>query len=433
MGLAEQQLFEPGEYLNQHGPGFFTVCGKPDGIWRQNSYELRLLPQVIEAVDPSLDTWITQATFQTRTRRATNMQSVGLLFSDLDTYNRVGLRNKSPEEQAILLAGFCRVEGIPSPSVVLFSGRGIQAKWLLSDAMGSVDLPDWNQVQIALVKLLEPFAADTNARDISRVLRLDRTINTKSGEKCRIVYTSSGVESVIARYNFAEMLELLVDERYQEPKIESKRSPITSVQHRFGLTRLNWTRLHDIRSLWKLRGGVSEGFREVTLFWEVNFLLLAAPVRTQDIWKEAQVLASEIDNHGGWYMKSDLSTVFRKAKEMLDGATVSYRGVEYPPLYTPKNGTLIELFRITPDEEQNLETIISRNEKNRRRRESRYAGGAVPRELYERESIERTKPWIAEGISRGWWYERRQRAGETPGPHKLKTTPVYSALQDQPS
>ena len=65
--------------------------------------------------------------------------------------------------------------------------------------MGAVSLPDWNRVQLALVNLLEPFAADQNAKDISRVLRLDRTTNTKSGEKCRIVYTSSGTEKALAR------------------------------------------------------------------------------------------------------------------------------------------------------------------------------------------------------------------------------------------
>jgi hypothetical protein len=416
---AQPQLFEPGEYLDKQGPGFFSVCAKPDGQWRQNSYELSLLPTVVEHADRDVDTYITQATFQTRKRSAVNVQSVGLLFVDLDTYHCKGLRNKTPEEQTLLLLGFCCDEGLPPPSLVLFSGRGLQAKWLLQNALTAAALPDWNRCQQILVKLLEPFAADRGAKDIARVLRLDHTVNTKSGEVCRIVY---GIESVPARYDFDELYENLTDrepdtEPVNVPTARKSKPRVLSVGNRFSLTRLNWLRMSDIRDLWKLRGGVPVGFRETTLFWEINFLLLAHPVKTANIWKEAQVLAAEIDNHGGWYRESDLSTVYRKAKEMQTGEIVTYNGIEYPSLYTPRNQTLIELFGITSDEQQHLQTIISNDERVRRQREKRRSSGIQPRDEYEAQSIERNKPWIAEGISRRWWYERRRREakkGETP-------------------
>ena len=408
MNQQTDELFEPGEYLNQHGPGYFSILAKPGGRAKQNSYNLELLPAVVKAADPDVDTWITQAVFNQANRRAVNMQSVGLLFADLDTYHVKGLAGKDPETQAQELAVFCQTEGIPLPSIVLFSGRGLQAKWLLTSALGPISLHDWNTTQIALVRLLEPFAADNNAKDISRVLRLDHTTNTKSGERCRVVYTSSGVEDCLSRYDFMELHENLTA-RYPEPKVITRsgsRPRVVLGRKEFTKTRLNWTRLFDLRDLWKMRGGIPH-MREVSLFWQINFLLLAEPGKLSDIWAECETLASQIDAGDGWYKNSDISTIYRKAKDMRDGLAVEYRGKQYSPLYTPRNTYLIDLFQITPDEEMKLQTIISSAEKYRRRVEKRRAAGVIPREEYERQSIERLKPWVSEGISRAWWYRTR--------------------------
>ena len=258
--VVEQELFEPGEYLDQKGPGFFALCGKPNGRWKQEFHEVLHLPTVIELVNPALDTWITQAVFETKTRRATNMHSVGLLFADLDTYHCPGLSNKHPEDQAASLVAFCRLEGVPIPSLIMFSGRGLQAKWLLSEALGPSELVEWNTAQMALVQLLEPFAADRAARDISRVLRLDKTTNTKSGETCRLVFTEYDRNSVPQRYDFVELYETLtvhIPEKQESRQIVAGEKRIASPTA-LSLKRLCWYRLYDIRALWKLRGGVKE-------------------------------------------------------------------------------------------------------------------------------------------------------------------------------
>lgn len=117
--VTDGELFEPGEYLDQRGPGFFSVLAKPYGRARQDSYELQLLPAVVKAADPAVDTWLTQATFKAPNRRAVNLQSVGLLFADLDTYHVQHLANLGPEEQARKLVTFCADEELPAPSIVL--------------------------------------------------------------------------------------------------------------------------------------------------------------------------------------------------------------------------------------------------------------------------------------------------------------------------
>ena len=405
-------LFEPGEYIPQKGPGYFTIAAKPEGRWREASYELQLLPEVVKAASPAVDSFITQAVFGQRNRRAVNMTSVGLLFADLDTYH-TELKGKPPEEQAAALVSFCAQEGIPAPSIVLFSGRGLQAKWLLTEALGPEDLPAWNAVQIALVTLLEPFAADHASKDISRVLRLDQTVNTKSDEVCRIVYTSSGVETILARYDFVELHERLTGRMPEVPETGPQPGADRLIQFRTGFSRqsLNWTRMNDLRRLWTLRGGSSqgEGRRELTLFWELNFLLLAQPGKLSDIWREAQALASQIDPRSSWYRNSDLSNLYRLAKDASNGLTVEYRGRQYTPMRTPRSQTLIELFEITSDEERQLRTIISQGEKARRRIEKRRAEGVKAREQFLSESLMRSRPWDALGISRRTWYRKLLR------------------------
>jgi hypothetical protein len=55
-----------------------------------------------------------------------------------------------------------------------------------------------------------------------------------------------------------------------------------------------------------------------------------------------------------------------------------------------------------------------RKERDRQRKiNQRRSAGAKPRDQYERQSAEQTRPWELEGISRATWYRRRAREIET--------------------
>jgi len=433
---VESELFEPAEYLAADRPGYYSLAAKPSGRCTQESHELVNLAPVVRGVNPHIDTWISQAAFNERNRRLANLRDVGLLFVDLDTYRIPNLEQRPPEEVCDMLLTFCALEEIPAPSIVMYSGRGLQAKWLLTTPISRAGLMEWNQVQRELAAALEPFGADHNSLDGSRVLRLDRTVNTKSNQVTRVLHVTGGVEAAPARYDFDELREAIPSQNVSDAPARAhalrQRAPsLSQAHHRFTLRRLNWTRLEDIRRLWKLRGGVPVGYREVTLFWETNFLLLAEPGRHVDLWNECQVLRKEIDAGADFakatdlstvYRKAkeliagekatDLSTVYRKAKELIAGEMVIINGREYPPLYTPRNNTLIDIFRIEPDEERELATIISTTEKVRRRREQRWADGTRPQPYRD------TRPWETLGISRRHYYRIREQLedGDTPNP-----------------
>ena len=69
--------------------------------------------------------------------------------------------------------------------------------------------------------------------------------------------------------------------------------------------------------------GSREGMRELTLFWELNFLLLAQPGRPVDIWNAAERLASEISSETFWAPgeHGTLGTLYRRLQGELGSST----------------------------------------------------------------------------------------------------------------
>jgi hypothetical protein len=398
----QSELFEPGTYLqNDARPGWFALLYRPgvDAVAKQVTYPIKSLVPIVQTINPTYDTWISQAIFERPSRRAVYLRDIGLLYADLDTYNLSYLRNLTTEVQVCLLLNYCAVVGIPQPSIVMYSGRGLQVKWLLDTAIPRASILRWTVVESALIETLDGFAADTKARDVSRVLRLEHTVNLKSGEMARVIHVRGPVDNP-ARYSLDDFDGLVMrsEENRPTPALVGGRKPFRTIAGK-SVQELDWARLEDIRQLWVLRGGCVEGYRETTLFWSLNWLMRAAPVPLDQCYHEAQALAAEI-YPGVWYKDSDVSTVYRKAREYRMGKTVTFQGREYPALYTPRNDTLINIFRITSDEQRHMTTIIDQAEKDRRRSEKRWAAGAKP----QAESWARRKPWKEFGVSRPTWY-----------------------------
>jgi hypothetical protein len=65
---------------------------------------------------------------------------------------------------------------------------------------------------------------------------------------------------------------------------------------------------------------------------------------------------------------------------------------------------------------------VSRILSNGRRRQKRRMSGVQTRAVYEGQSLSRTKPWEAEGISKSTWYERRKKARTSAAAIKLTSS-----------
>lgn len=355
-------------YHNSSAYGFFSILYKYQDSTAQRSYRLPLMAEVLPLLPRDRDTWLSQAEFTQPNRRIVNLARLPLLFVDLDCYNL------TPETALSSLLYFCDDAGLPHPSIVIFSGRGLQAKWLLETPLQRWALPRWNAAQSKLVEAFTVLHSDPMARDASRVLRLVNTTNTKSGETVRVVHTTADSAGQPARYDFDYLCEILLppgadnydkksnnhpytleqqqfiatarENREKRVSLKVVQGSNTSGLHRFSGRRLAWDRLEDIRKLVELRGGVTQGQSMSTLFWALNFLLLSGATNSTQMFYEAKSISAEF-GFGEFNRTDELCTLYSKAKQHEAGETVTFNGKEYPPLYTPKNKLLIELFQIT--------------------------------------------------------------------------------------
>lgn len=397
-------LHEASYYHSATGQGFFSLLIQdPDnGSKKQQSYRLSQLAQIIPLLDKNRDTWISQAEFWQPNRRVVNLARIGLLFADLDTYHCAAMIGRTPEQQAAALNFYCDDEGIPRPSLIIYSGRGLQAKWLLQTALPRAAMPRWKAVQTALNQRLSNFGSDRNAMDASRVLRLVNTVNTKSGEIARLVDVNGSHDPIVYDFDFLadELLPLtrmqLQEQREQRKVAKAARLRLAyngkSEKDRFSHFKslnarsLAWHRLDDLRTLGELRGGWSEGSRDKALFWQMNFLALAGAVHEGNLAKEARELARQIfgERVDDEYDPSSVGTLIEKARLYGEGADIEFQGKRYPALYTPRNSTLIDIFEITTDEQRQLRTILDKREAQRRdtanQEARRRAQGVKPKE-----------------------------------------------------
>ncbi len=323
---AFDALSEALSYHDTDSFGFFSILHADGTTKKQRSYLLSAMPEVLQTLDGSHDTWISQATFTRPNRRAVNVFNVGLLFCDLDTYNLPGGADLSPEWLANMVLQVCDEEGIPPPSLIVFSGRGLQAKWLLDKPLPRQALPRWNACERYLTQFLQRAGADSKAKDVSRVLRVVGTVNSKSQEICRVVHVETDRSGQLLRYDFDYLCEYILpfsreelhekrDERAkrQKPSLKSVKGGKKGHLKGFSGRTLAWHRLEDLRTLASLRGGIKEGERMQHLFWQINFLLLSGAVNTATMYAEASELARQIDPAWG-YNSHELMTVYAKAK-----------------------------------------------------------------------------------------------------------------------
>ncbi len=433
---AQQQPYqlelisEPQHYHGATDAAFIALLAKQDsGRMRQQMFRAYHLDKVLAAAPRDRDTYLSQASFLRSNRRAVSIHSLPMMFADLDPPKG---RTISADEWRHKVLLFCGDEGIPAPSLIVYSGRGVHLKWLLSGAVPRAALPRWNLLQNLLGERFAPLGADPMARDASRVLRLEHTVNTKTGERCEVIWTTDGGDGHPVRYGFDPLfdevaplargdLEALTKERHQ--KAQEREANHTRWNDRpalellkggrYGLKRINyqelaWHRMEDLMTLATLRAkqhGGLKGERMAFLFWSLNFMGLSNAVSPSSLWQEAQALAATLAP--GWsYDRGELSTLYRKLCGYVKGETVEFNGRRVPGLYTPRNATLIDTFRITPEEQRLLKTIISKDEARcrdaERKRTQRREAGAVERSEYEATAQHRrevARALRAEGLS----------------------------------
>lgn len=414
---------------------------------RQTTFKISEMNEVLAKLDLNQDIWILQNESWGFSRKKKYISRITCLYTDLDTYHSE-YADMSPEEIMPYVLEECQANYFPIPTSAMFSGRGIQLKWIFSEPEKAnfTSSKRFDEAQRAVQVMFDKFGADKKALDLSRVLRLECSLNSKSQMFTRNLKLPSvnfydlnrlhtfldefipiPVDAKVKPAKQVKQPKLkIVKERKLKPFVEKSQKGVfartklhlainntntagVSKLQKKGFFSLNTQRYLDLKRLVTMRGSV-KGMRMHYLVWIMNFKALAGQVTLENFMEQTKIEADQLFDDGD-YNVNDMLSVMAKLKSHLAGDRVNHNGRICSPLYTPKNKFLLELFEITPEEQKGLKTIIDEEEKLERHRiremERRRVNGAISREEYLLNALSNTQPWLEMKISRRTYFRRK--------------------------
>jgi hypothetical protein len=368
---------------HQGADGFITIAKKENGVYKQYHYTEEEASRKLSK-EIGEDVYFSQQTFYKPKRIVSNVRELRALYVDLDFY----LLNLSLAYVLMILEQELFRSKIPEPNYIIFSGRGIVLIWRIEPVPYKA-LPLWQVVQNYLYDQVKEYGADRKALDAARVFRIAGSINSKNGQPVEVQY----------RHNYIYQLrdiqrEFLPELDVAQPKKKGRPKKIVQLHNIF---RLHITRLGDLRKLVELRRYDVKGYRETMCFlyryWSCCVLndpdealqeMLDFNASLVEPLPEREVIRATKSAEKAWEARTD-----KKANEIA-------RELGYPGAgYNLKNAKIIQWLDITPEEQQQLDTIIDSREKQRRNtiynREKRREAGAMTRQEYLQQEKEKTE------------------------------------------
>ena len=232
-------------------------------------------------------------------------------------------------------------QGLPSPTLIIESGRGLHLYWLL-EATPAKALPVWQAVTDALVSKLKAFGSDSSARDCTRVLRIVGSVNSKNLAEVRGWVVSP------RRWTLHELADDVLGPRKTVANVAGLEAArvkrAASVHQRTGPYRLWHQRYQDLCLIAEHHAfmrsyGVAEGSRDKLLF------LLAVALSW---FTSADGLAEHIQRVAKTYMPSlsvrevvtYTQTIITRAMAARSGEKYEWNGRQKDPRYEFRTETL---------------------------------------------------------------------------------------------
>lgn len=370
------------QYHHADSAGFIALCRKNhDDSWDENFIRPNELDVDALRNWGSLNVYFSQNCFVKKSRRISGIDKLTSLFVDLDCY-RI---NRTPEQIIMQLQQECFNQIVPDPSHIVRSGRGLNIIWRI-EPVPKADLALWQAVQSYLNSQLHELGSDKFAIDASHVFRIDGSINSKSGKTVQLTKYSDYVPT-LEELQEEYLPDLVVKPQNEKKKRQRKVWSQDDASGRFTTTTLHLARADDLRCLVQFRNGDVRGSREILCYlfryWMCCVLKDPDQALTEVLDFNAsfkhplsvnEVIRATRSAEKAWYAKSD-----QEADQIA-------REHGYPGAgYNCSNKYLLDLFGIKQEDEVALEltTIISKEEKYRRRIEKRRDDGVVERYEYD--------------------------------------------------
>ncbi|MCI7206244.1 MAG: hypothetical protein MSA15_09685 [Clostridium sp.] len=347
--------------LHKNSEGFITVA-KMKKHWQQYYFE------GINDLSINLkgkDVYISQNTFNNKSRRLIHLKELKALYIDIDCYKM----NLSKEAVKYFMENDLYGQ-IPVPNMLIDSGRGLYYIIFLENTMAE-ELPKWQLVEKYLYEKLKDLGADNKALDATRVLRVTGTVNSKNNSIVKVIDTYD------YQYTLDEIIENYIPEVIEDRKEKQKPLGVRKKGRKkkfvslFNLYNLYYTRFKDIKKLVEIRNYEMTGYREITLFLIRYFL----NVYHGD---DDLVMEEVIEINNSFTEPLEINEVFNATRSGAIGATES--------VYKYSNDKLIKLLDITPSEQKEMATIIGKSEKYYRNNKNRRDNRRDENGLTQRES-----------------------------------------------
>lgn len=324
--------------------GIVTVA-RSTTRWTEKAIRIGDLSDYARQLAGVTDIFMSQQTFY-GWRRIAQLAQLAAAYVDLD-YHKTSWRGFAPAYVADQALRALDDQRMPTPSCILFTGRGLLCLWF-HDIVPRSALPRWNAMQKALGEGLRDFGADARALDAARVFRLVGTVNSKSGETVRLIW-SDRLEPT--RWDFDTLADEILPHTRAEihslaaERAKRKANGRSAVIPAVRLTAGTWweTVLSDLQKLRRVRwfGELPSGQRDTWLFLAVNAMSWLCPPAV--LKREALALAQEC---GGWRHRESeqrFSTIFHRAQMSAAGEMVDAR-------YRFRAETIVQWLTITPAE-----------------------------------------------------------------------------------
>ena len=287
--------------------------------------------------------YISMSTFYKPIRRIETIKEIGSLFIDLDTYN-----TQFTKTQILMNLEYNYYnKSIPTPNLIIDSGRGLTLVWSI-EKVPYMALPLWKAIQEYLYSQLKEFGADRKALDVTRILRVPGSINSKSGTRV----------SILEKHEYKYTLREIQNEflPYLDENRNKKKGRPKKVVYIHRERSLYQNRILDIVKLCELRNYDVKGHREIILFL-YRYYLCYFYEDEQKALEDVLELNKEFIQPLG---ERELIRATSSAEKVFKNKDKQYKY---------KNETLIELLEISEYEQTHMKIIIGKEEYKRRDRE----------------------------------------------------------------
>jgi len=328
--------------------------------------------------------------FSRQTSRLKQIRNIGI---DIDQYNLgLSIDEALDEIQALILS-----EVIPEPNLVLTS-RGIQLFYTVN--RGASPEMSWlaSYITEQFISKLEHIGADSNAKDMSRVMRVPNSINERNNAVVKPDIWNNEAYTLAELQSYCRPLEQFRSRKKKKDNVINL--PINEKLTQYYKT--NYARLRDLRTLLELRKGDLTGMRNVFLY--IYSYHQALVLNTQK-----DVLTSVRNTFNDVYSRTEkpisntefertVKSAYKDAEQFFNhfkenGYRVIYKandGIKKPM----KTSTIIDRLSITEEEQYHLGSIrskeVAKQQDRDRNRQERRKNGQATREEYIKQQHDKT-------------------------------------------